>query len=620
MRRTNGSAPFTPDVIRSLDYLRQGIAEVAGVDSDLGETLTAIADDLMVNLENQMLLVFANAAVKEDERQSLLVHSRTDVGLLDYYREVQQRIANRSAPFVPNAHSVGRTARQQGAVDGLTPLGGAPSTGPVATPTGGVAAEAAAAASAASVLPETEALRTLGATTYVILEALAHHAQCERCALYLAHRGTGSLRVTSSAPDMSLAARGAFVAMHQGVPGACYSTATAIRVDSVDVELRKLYVGPTDQQLGVETVNTLCFPVVERVSGNVLAVLECANKARAAAWGESDEALCYHAAQLLQYVVGNFPGVDFHSTNPGLHFNPAALHVLAPFRPAPFCDELADTFPAALDARHPQRIARISGVAGLPSAVKGRHQPAVDNAASLTTLLHVREIASYTQKMDESYRQTIAQVVEARHREEAATAELARRLSRIRALEDNVAALHQQLLGARQVINAQALGAATDAANYRDYAAAGGPALGMGAGGGGAWGGGGARGVEPAPALHGAAGALVAHPERGGAAGALSGSPSLPLLSSGGGGGGNVGGGFAAAVNLLSAKRGFGGSPLPGDRGGLAATGGTGTLLRDVSAVLAAVRDTALQQSTAKQRAKLLTPQPLRPKLGALRK
>ncbi len=166
---------FTPEVASSFEYLRHAIEDVA--DDHVRNTITAIVDGLVSNIENQMLLVFANCSVQEYEREQLLLKKRQDANLLEYYVESVRRMEE---------HGLGEQKAQPGADRSREPK-----------PGGRISDDS----QLRQVAPDAEVSKMLMATMHCVTQALAHNTNAERAILHLSHKSTGSLKALCSIPD-----------------------------------------------------------------------------------------------------------------------------------------------------------------------------------------------------------------------------------------------------------------------------------------------------------------------------------------------------------------------------------------------------------------------------------
>jgi hypothetical protein len=447
-------SPFTKEVLESLEFLRRAIADVAHCDAEAAETLTAITDDLVVNMENQMLLVFANVGVKRKSDEQALLQSRADQSLLEQY----------------HAACAGHTEVNTQA-DGKVTIPNHREPIPVISPSGLSEAE--------KFLPDVAVQRTLLGSIHCTLEATGHSIGAERVCLYLAQKGTGTLRVLCCAPDASAAKRGAFLPAHQGAIGSCFSTGIAIRADSPTVEVRKTFIEPLDAQLGFATDNFMAFPVIDPASGQTVGVLECANKS--GCFSEDNENLLACTCRLLWYLVC-YHELDMHN---GVVFNPGPLHAIRPFR-TPTFEELkgyhgaAGTHPKQLVARLEstskpsvtETVAKHLGLgskpADVPAAVRGpSHTP--DNVVPAGgALTQVRELHSYLSKVEDAHKQAMSELVQTQRREDALREDCSKKAAKLRVLEENTQALHDQLNELRNQLNRQSFAPMRDS-NSMDF-------------------------------------------------------------------------------------------------------------------------------------------------------
>jgi hypothetical protein len=429
-------SPFTNDVLQTLELLRRAIADVSVIDAQAADTLTAITDDLVINLENQMLLVFANVGIKRKQDEEALLKSRSDASLLQSYREAcgssteVQIDAASGKLHVPNMREPVPTLKSF--------------------------------SEPAALSVDVNAQRTLLASVHMLLESLGHTIGTERNCLYLSQRGTGTLRIISSAPDIGPARRGAFVPAHQGIVGAVFSTGVAIRADSPAQDTLRVTVEPIDVQLGFKTRNFITFPVLDKSTNLPVAVIECANKV--GGFSAADETTMTHACRLMWYLIC-YHDIDFHN---GMIFNPAPLHNIRPYKVDTFED--LKLLPGAAAAIQPQLVVRLPthrpettvetvakqlGLAQptgeIPLAVKGYHTP--ENAVDSDSVKVVRELKSYITKVEDAHKDAMNELVRSQQRETSLREEVAKKSNKLRVLEDNATALHDQLMEAKQSVN-----------------------------------------------------------------------------------------------------------------------------------------------------------------------
>ena len=432
-------SPFTKDVLASLESLQRGIASVATTNPDDAKTLTALFDDLVTNLESQMILVFANFGLKTKAENDAMLRSRADQSILEQYREACGTSAELKVDAADGKMEV---PNRREPVPTVRPLP----------------------ADVAQMQADVSVQRTLLSAIHVSLEALGHAVGAERTCLYVAQKGTGTLRVIGCAPDVTPAKRGAFLPAHQGIVGSCFSTGIALRADAPTAEIRRSYIEPLDSQLGFRTENFLAFPVIDPASRQPVAVVECANKP--GRFSDDDEALMAHTCRLMWFMVC-YHELDFHN---GMIFNPAALHSVRPFRPSS-CDELRSYHSAAGAHRH-QLIVRLAsrtadsatetlakhlGLAlptgEVPAAVKGTGTVPDGAVPSGESLSAVRELNSYLSKVEDAHKHLMSELVKTQAREASLREECGKKSTKLRILEENTQALHEQLAEARQSLN-----------------------------------------------------------------------------------------------------------------------------------------------------------------------
>lgn len=459
-------SPFTPEVLRSVELLRRAIADVAVVDAGLGDTLTAVTDDMVYNLEQQMLLIFCNVDAKKKEEEALLLRGRTDEALLSYYESI---VANRTAKSDRKERSSAAVAPPSDFIVGAVADGRLPGSGPPGD--GSVETKVAP--------PEIQARRACAASMYLVAEAVAHTLQAERASVYLLQKGTGALRIVTNAPDATPVRRGAYVASHQGIPGTVFTTGVAVRADVINEENRRNYVAPVDSNTGFRTFNVLAVPIVDPYTNAPIGVLEIANKAQSKPWSVWDEAFAYHAATVVMYVATRYD-IDWHAG--ATLFLPAPLHVIKPYSPAIRCTDL-DSYEGAADERPPQLIVRVTVAepkTALPAVGRSLMVPRADggkpasvsashaNSNEVLSIFNVKEMRSFLTKLEEAHRHVMSELVAVQEREIISKADGQRKSLRIRALEDNVSALHAQLIDAKQLLMQQSFAPRDDANSY-DY-------------------------------------------------------------------------------------------------------------------------------------------------------
>lgn len=446
-------SPFTKDVLQSLEFLRQAIGDVTKADADLGDTLTAIVDDLVINLENQMMLVFSNVGLKRKQEQEDLLRARSDMSLLEQYRTA---CADNASVSIDGRTNKIKVASQHDPVPIVHSL---PNDVP-------------------RELLDHSVQRTLLTAIHLTLESVGHVIGAERVILYVAQKGTGTLRVISCAPDVTLARRGAFLAAHQGIVGSVFCTGIGVRADHPTPEVRTNFIDNVDAQLGLKTHNVMAFPVVDKNCGTPVAVLECANKS--VSFSEEDELFVAQVCRVLWYQLC-YHEVDFHN---GMVFNPAALHAARPYRAEVSAD--LQNYHGAASVGHRQLVVRLRSVrkpnaieqtaralglqspeGDVPSAVKGRGQVLAD-AVEVDSLGKVRELNSYLSKVEDAHRHIMAELVVTQEREAALREEASKKAYKIRLLEDNTQALHDQLSELKQSLNKSSFAPMSDA-NANDF-------------------------------------------------------------------------------------------------------------------------------------------------------
>lgn len=420
---------FTPEVSSSFEYLRNAINDVD--DGGLRQTLTAIVDGLVLNLENQMLLVFANCAVREHERELLLKKGQEDVGLLDYYE------------------SSLRTLQERG-MSGSSPLGDPTVTGAqmkksAKANTTSLSDDAALRAAA----PDVEVAKQLLIMFHGAVQALAHNTHAERVVLHLHQKATGSLKVLCSIPDHSVAVKAATTPSHQGVIGNCFSTGLAVRVDNIDAEKRKtMYVHSPDIH------SVLAFPILEPIHNHTVGVVELLNKANGAAWSQMDEAHAFHTCLLLQYFFYTFGSrIDFFSAP---IFNPTQLNMVHAYQPGQLSGDLAK-LPGGNSGAFikAQLVARVQHAEQFPAKATGKQH----NLYAVEQLANVRELSEYLDLLDFNMRANINELVAAKQREQEYKDNIQKLNIRVKVQEENAQHLQDQLNDAKRVILAQKISA-----------------------------------------------------------------------------------------------------------------------------------------------------------------
>lgn len=416
---------FTPEVASNFQYLRHAVQDVS--DGNLRDTMTSIVNDLVRNLEDQMLLVFANCAVERHDRERLLQRRNEDASLLEYYKQSLALIEERG----PRATEENTTHEIQ---TNLNNRGG-----------GGAGPQQAADDGGLRLAPDAEAAKAVLGFVHCLTQSVAFNVQAEKACLHVFQRSTGTLKVLSSIPDTTLAQRGATTASHHGVIGACFSTGLAIRCDTITPELRKvMYTNRLD------VTNVFCVPVTEPIKGQVIGVLECMNKSHGASWTQGDESQLYQTALLAQYFITQFgQHLDLYNATP---FNPVHLNNTCPYHPGYTNQDLAKLPGGATTSfRKQMLVARIQQPEQYPPRAT-RH---TSSLFSVENLSNVRELAEYLELMDNNMRTNIAELVASKQRESDAKDQIQRLTIRVKVLEENSQRLEEQLTDAKRVILAQ---------------------------------------------------------------------------------------------------------------------------------------------------------------------
>lgn len=425
---------FTAEVASSFGYLRQAIDEIP--DAHLRHTMAAITDDLVLNLENQMLLVFANCAVQEHEREKLLLCGQQDTTLLDYYQQSIEMMeahglnTSSSTAGKPGGEATGK-AKRAANLDG-----GKGKSGDVSTTEKDTAMRA--------IAPDSEVAKMLMASFHSLMQALAHNTHAERAVLHLSQKSTGSLRALCTIPDHSIALRGLSTPSHQGVIGNCFSTGLAVRVDTITMELRR-----TMYPNNLDVRNVMAFPVLEPIHNHPIGVVELVNRTQNSPWTASDEAQAYQTALLLQYLLNTFGQyIDFHSAPV---YNPVHLNLVHPYQPASVGVELSSLPGGQQGAFHKhQLVARILSPEQFPA--KPRH---VNSLYQCDNMANVRELSEYLSLMDFNMRANINDLVAAKQRENEYKDLIQKLNIRVKVQEENSQHLQDQLNDAKRVILAQ---------------------------------------------------------------------------------------------------------------------------------------------------------------------
>ena len=420
---------FTPELARSFEHLRQAVAEVG--DDAARETITAILDDLVINLENQMLLVFANCAIAESNRENVLLKKDVDQGLLDYYREC----------VAPAKEANGRTLEYGELLPELK------SSFDKSQPIAMQATLTAEQAVLRSMAPDNEAARSIMSYFYCLMESLAHNVQAERATFYFLQKSTQQLRALCTVPDSIDAQKGLALSVHQGVVGLCFTSNFAVRIDSVDADMRKVYFSNTS-----EVHSVLTFPVVDQIRNVPIGVVECVNKTKDLAWTEADEGQVGQAAALLQYYLCHYSSnIDFHSSPV---FNPVHLHMVVPYRPAFYNPELSK-LPQAIGIRKRVLVARVNNNGALSMLKKEGKKTLFD----VSSLGHVQELCEYLDDMDSCFKTSVSDLVSSKHREADARDQIQKLAVKLKVAEENTNHLQEQLTDAKRVILAQKIAA-----------------------------------------------------------------------------------------------------------------------------------------------------------------
>jgi hypothetical protein len=423
---------FTPELARSFEHLRQAVAEVE--DGTARETITAIVDDLVVNLENQMLLVFANCAISNNDRETVLIKKDMDQGLLDYYREC---VAPLKAPAMKTLQYGELLPEIRGSAEKVQ-------SASVTLP----AAVASEHAVLRSVAPENEAVRTIMSYFYCLTESLAHNLQAERAIFYLHQKSSQQLRAVCTIPDSLEAQKGLCVSVYQGVQGLTFSSNFAVRVDVIDADMRKVYF-PNNP----EVYNAILFPVVDQIHNMPIGVIECVNKTRGLHWTESDEGQMGQAAALLQYYLCHY-GQHMDFLNVPV-FNPVHLHMIAPYRPGFYNPELGH-MPEAIGIRKRQLVARVSSSSALVALKKDAVKKTLFEVKSLG---HVQELCEYLDEIDGCFKTSVSDLVASKHREAEARDQIQKLSVKLKVAEENTNHIQEQLTDAKRVILAQKIAA-----------------------------------------------------------------------------------------------------------------------------------------------------------------
>lgn len=409
---------FTPEVARSFEYLRHAIEDVG--DENSRNTITAIVDGLVRNIENQMLLVFANCSVQAHEREQLLLKKRQDANLLEYYVESVRRMEEHGLSDVkPTADA--KEVKSHRANDDST---------------------------LRQMAPDAEVSKMLMATMHCVTQALAHNTSAERAVLHLGQKSTGSLKAMCSIPDYTIAFRGLTTPNHQGVIGNCFSTGLAVRVDEVDSEKRKaMYTNALDIH------SVLAFPILEPVRNTPIGVIELLNKAHGAPWTAMDEAHASHCSLVLQYFLHTFGAHVDLLTAPV--YNATHLNLVHGYHPGHIPNELARLPGGSSGAfTKTQLVARVEHAEQFPA--RQRHS---QNLYQVEVLANVRELSEYLELMDFNMRSNINELVALKQREAELKDTIQKLNIRVKVQEENAQHLQDQLNDAKRVILAQKVSA-----------------------------------------------------------------------------------------------------------------------------------------------------------------
>jgi hypothetical protein len=415
---------FTPEVASSFEYLRHAIEDVA--DDHVRNTITAIVDGLVLNIENQMLLVFANCSIQEFEREQLLLKKRQDANLLEYYVESVKKMEEHGLvdpAKVPVMHADGgRDSKQPSRLADDSLL--------------------------RQIAPDTEVSKMLMATMHCVTQALAHNTNAERAILHLSHKSTGSLKALCSIPDYSIAFRGLTTPSHQGVIGNCFSTGLAVRVDEIDADKRKtMYTNAT------EVHSVLAFPILEPIRNSPIGVVELINKSQGAPWTAMDEAHASHCSLVLQYFLHTF-GAHLDMLAAPV-YNATQLNLVHGYHPGQLPNDLARLPGGASGAFiKTQLVARIHSAEQFPA--RARH---TSNLYQVEVLANVRELSEYLELMDFNMRSNINELVALKQRELELKDTIQKLNIRVKVQEENAQHLQDQLNDAKRVILAQKVSA-----------------------------------------------------------------------------------------------------------------------------------------------------------------
>jgi hypothetical protein len=418
---------FTPEVATSFEYLRHAVEDIQ--DETVRSTITAVVDGLVSNIENQMLLVFANCSVQEHEREQLLLKQRQDVNLLDYYVESVRRMEEHGLSELGKSHatfSEGKDAKiisknHTSSVDDTT---------------------------LRQLAPDSEVSKMLMATMHCITQALAHNTHAERAVLHLGHKSTGSLRAICSIPDYTIAFRGLTTPNHQGVIGNSFTTGLAVRVDDIDAEKRKtMYTNSHDIH------SVMVFPILEPIRNLPIGVVELINKAQGAPWTAMDEAHAAHCALVLQYFLHTF-GAHLDLLAAPV-YNATQLNLVHGYHPGHLPNDLARLPGGASGAfTKTQLVARIARAEQFPA--RPRH---AQSLYQVEILANVRELSEYLELMDFNMRSNINELVALKQREVELKDTIQKLNIRVKVQEENAQHLQDQLNDAKRVILAQKVSA-----------------------------------------------------------------------------------------------------------------------------------------------------------------
>eukprot|EP01006_Ploeotia_vitrea_P014466 TRINITY_DN3909_c0_g1_i1.p1 TRINITY_DN3909_c0_g1~~TRINITY_DN3909_c0_g1_i1.p1 ORF type:complete len:546 (-),score=71.39 TRINITY_DN3909_c0_g1_i1:83-1720(-) len=396
--------PFTDNLAQSLEELNTTI-EKAEIDDQIREQLFDCLDNVVGHVEAQVMLMFENWEIMEEEKREALLKEREK--------------------YVGEASLRGEDLRAVIASSAISPRGGA------ASPKKQQAAAASPSKKGKNV--EESSLRALNTALYICLEALATTLKAERASVMIHHKLNNTLKSVCTVPAHLKKQQ---LPSHSGVVGMVYSSGVAFNAVTLDEEAQ-LFLKPVDQQTGCTTKNMLVLPI--RDANHIVGVLELCNKLGGASpFDEHDERAAFTYTHLLLYFFTHYPRIDYiNNTFPACQFDPSqSLHILEPWQPV---EELVHSLPNNIkNMQQQQAIFRTDRGRDLNQTVKTIREHDKTDVLHLAAL---KEIYSYLSNLEESYRQGLNQFVQADKERRTLSEELQKKAHKIRVLEENVSFL-----------------------------------------------------------------------------------------------------------------------------------------------------------------------------------